>query len=1204
MFTTTCGACGTPAHFDESEVPPSGFVTTCAHCASELSVVPPGMGLLSTPTAESNDGSLDLPEPKTRVREDLPDLPVPVGPKPRNRDVPDLLAPVGPRPTKGVSDLLAPVGPRPTKGMSDLLTPVSPRTQPPTTAPPSTTPPFTSNRATTDLLAPVGPSPTRNVPDLLQPVGPSPIRNAPDLLQPVGPQPVRNLPDLLQPVGPVPVKSAPDYMAPVGPKPTKGIDLPAPKGFFDEAPPPSPISGGRADAFDADDDLDVLPAGSEYHSPEVEPGFRDHSQAGPVPGAPGFTMDDLDLGSAPQTPPPAYEEPAGYGEVDLPRAPPDAGLVSFSAPTGKTSVNARPIAVDIIEAPKKKPGTMAGDLPAEEKAQIERRKARRVPKALVIGVLVVVALAAGAYYVYTSVELTIFGIMTQPAEERQSAIARGTAETRRLLASSDAGHWGRAAQAAEKVIALDKLAMDPKALAAQAYAAEAYEEGLNLKADREKADALVAALLKTGGRGREVEKAVALRSVLDAGKAAEAATALANVARSGPTDPDAPLFAGWAALEARNFDQAKAQFDAALKLSPDRQPALVGLGRAEVGHGDTAKAKEAFQRVFDKYPDHKNYGAWLALTELNYPPRDPTGRRERELAVLTERAPERETANPRDRARALTLYGDEAMAASRWAQAAERYRLALGLDPHSVDALVGAALAVVEQRSHEAATASLVDARKALEAALQIEPKHVGALVGLVRINLIEGRAADAREIAAKASDAGERVSSVHYWTGKVLEDPTINDLDGAEKEFKRAIELAPDEYAAYVALSQLDLGRARVADKAGKKAEAKAWTDKAVAVLGPIAEAAKTDKLMANILGGAYFGAKDYPHAEQWFRGALGVDASYVDARANLAATLEAENKLAEATSEWARAFAAAPKREDIALSLAGVYEKGRNYDSAERIYTSLLSTDGGNVPTARALAAAGRYNARRGLLDLAKKQGAALNALDPGNPAAIFLSGFVAFNENRLIEAEKAYHDAIALDPQAQYWDALARLHEKHNALGDAQTAYEQALRLDATFAPAYMGLGRVHLLRAKWGLALDALQQAAQLDPVSDEIWVGIGDAYAHSYKGAEAAMAYHEALKRNDKNAETYYKLGRVYDEAGESTQSVAAYRNAVSKAPQGAVWLPEALQFLGYRLNRNGDRAGACVAFKQFLTIAPKAHPVYNAVKHDSAACAN
>src|SRR5262249_41002919 len=192
-------------------------------------------------------------------------------------------------------------------------------------------PPAPSMQSATALLAPVGRCPTATAPDLRAAVGPSPIRNAPDLLQPVGPQPVRNIPDLLQPVGPVPVKTAPDYMAPVGPKPTKGIDLPAPKGFFDEAPPPTPMSARRTDASGAADHLGGLTAGGEYHA-EPEPGFRDHAQAGPIPGGPGFTMDDLDLGSALPAPPPAYDDDsAGYGDVDLPRAPPDSGLVSFSA---------------------------------------------------------------------------------------------------------------------------------------------------------------------------------------------------------------------------------------------------------------------------------------------------------------------------------------------------------------------------------------------------------------------------------------------------------------------------------------------------------------------------------------------------------------------------------------------------------------------------------------------------------------------------------------------------------------------------------------------------------------------------------------------------------------------------------------------------------------------------------------------------------
>ena len=1174
-------------------------------------MVPPGMGLTAVPTIHDDgyygdEGEvIDLPAPKIKVpREELPDLPTPVGPRPRNREMPDLLAPVGPKPTKGVSDLLAPVGPRPTKGVSDLLAPVAPRIQPPPTVPPS------SNRSTTDLLMPVGPTSLRNIPDLLQPVGPTSVRNAPDLMTPVGPNPIRNVPDLMTPVGPLPIKNAPELITPVGPKPTKGIDLPAPKGFFDEDPPPSPAHPSF-DGLEGDDDLDVVPAG-EFH-PQIEPGFRDHSRADQMPGpASGFGMDDLDLGG--ESPPPAQaqgdDDQSGYGEVDLPRQPPDEGLVSFSAPTGRTSVGARPVGVgvDLVEAPKRKPGTMAGDVPAEAKASASaERGPLRLPKALLITLAVLALLGGGAYYVYTSIELTIFGFPTVPARERQAQIARGLTDARKLLASNDAGHWAKAAQAAERVVTLDKTATDAKALAAQAYAAQALEEGRNFKADKDKADALVGEVLKSGGRGREVEKAVALRSILDPGKAAEAVNALAAAARGAPSDPDAPLFAGWAALEARAYDKAKPQFEAALKLVPDRQPALVGLGRAELGLGDNAKATEAFQRVFDKYPDRKNYGAWLALTELRTKPHDGTGQRERELAVLCESAPERETAHPRDRARALTLYGDEAMAAGRWAQAAERYRLALVQDPRNNDALVGGALAVVEQRSHSEGNASLVDARKALEAALVQDPRHVGALLGLMRIALLEGRAADALKVAEAALVAGDKSAEVHYWHGKILEEQAVSDPDGAEKAYRRAMELAPGNYNAYVALSQLYLGRARTTDKLGKKAEAKAWTDKAVAVLAPIADAAKTDKQMAIILGGAYFGAKDMVHAEQWFRVALAIDGGFVDAHADLAAALEAELKQPEATVEWAKAHSLAPKREDVALSLARAYEKERNYDAAERVYKGLLSTDSGNMPTTRALAAAGLYAARRGQIDVARKYGDQVGAVDPGNPAAMFLQGLGAYTDDKMPEAEKLFHDAIALDPQAQYWEVLGRLHElKRHSLGEAQTAYEQALKLDPTYVPVLVDLGGLHIKRMKWDQAVVPLEQATRIDPTVKEAWIGLGRSYAKlPNRRPDAVAAYEQSLRLDDKDATTYYELGAIfYDDDRPGAQTIVKLREAIAHVQPGTKpeWLPEAYRKLGFSYRAASNRAEMCKTFKVYLEIAPRTDIMRNEVAHTRAVC--
>ena len=190
----------------------------------------------------------------------------------------DLVAPVGPVPTRRADDrqapdLLAPVGPKPTvrrpvgaaespPEITDLPAPVGPTSKRQAAAAEPSVP---------DLLAPVGPLPRRNVPDLLTPVGPTskkkpPAATAPAATAPTVPGPMAEPPatasapapgqatrkgptgdvaDLPAPVGPLPTKQLPDLLTPVGPLPTKGIDLPAPKGFFDDGLQPS-RSGGSS----------------------------------------------------------------------------------------------------------------------------------------------------------------------------------------------------------------------------------------------------------------------------------------------------------------------------------------------------------------------------------------------------------------------------------------------------------------------------------------------------------------------------------------------------------------------------------------------------------------------------------------------------------------------------------------------------------------------------------------------------------------------------------------------------------------------------------------------------------------------------------------------------------------------------------------------------------------------------------------------
>ncbi len=183
-----------------------------------------------------------------------------------------------------------------------------------------------------------------------------------------------------------------------------------------------------------------------------------------------------------------------------------------------------------LEGPLSKPIRTA-DAPAPFQQTIRARRRRK----LLIGfALAVVVLGGAGFLVYENVELEIAGFRTAPAQERYDQIESGRQAARKLLRDDERGHLYRAGAAAEAAEQweLDKKKTELPGLVAQAYSAAAIDEGLKSKTDRDKADAIVAGLLKAGAKGPELEKAEALRSVLDLGKAKEAYTKLSLLAQS------------------------------------------------------------------------------------------------------------------------------------------------------------------------------------------------------------------------------------------------------------------------------------------------------------------------------------------------------------------------------------------------------------------------------------------------------------------------------------------------------------------------------------------------------------------------------------------------------------------------------------------------------------------------------------------------
>jgi predicted Zn finger-like uncharacterized protein len=424
MVGVTCEKCGATYRFDDADVPPSGKIIKCTRCGQAITVMPTGaaaMGMRTPPgaaPARTAFGLGPLQQPARTPAAPAGSVKVP-GPASRKPAVAPTPAPAADEGWDDVSasdlvslgdsahgegmDLLAPVGPPPTRQppgeAPDLLAPVGPT--PTVRRPAGANPPGEIS----DLPAPVGPVPTRQaagdpqIPDLLAPVGPLPKKSVPDLLTPVGPTsrkksapPVASVPapptssseadtikpgqtgrrrppgdpaDLPAPVGPLPTKQLPDLLQPVGPVPTKGIDLPAPKGFFDDGVQPHrPGAGGAAG-------VGGLPAPKGFFDDGVQP-LR---EADPSASDPAVGRTVAGTGK----PPPAPAARVAAGPADPAHARTDAAAEkrafeqdsielgdSFLSPASSTGPN-RPFGLDTgdLEFTMERTGNSAPSVPID-----------------------------------------------------------------------------------------------------------------------------------------------------------------------------------------------------------------------------------------------------------------------------------------------------------------------------------------------------------------------------------------------------------------------------------------------------------------------------------------------------------------------------------------------------------------------------------------------------------------------------------------------------------------------------------------------------------------------------------------------------------------------------------------------------------------------------------------------------------------------
>jgi len=1218
-----------------------------------------GGEIVDLPAPKLDRGETDLLAPKSTARRSVPDLPAPKdpsklaarpardailepasrptvtdppGPAARASNLSGAAGPVisdlpSPRPhdaagrTAG-ADLLAP------KGFFDDIQPPASRGHIDLPAPKGffdDLPTVKSNptKGHTDLPAPKGffddlptvkSNPTKGHTDLPAPKGFfDDIPALPNASRPEVPAPkgyFENVPGL-------PSASRPEVPAPKGffddipglPRTAKP-EVPAPKGFFDDIPglprtarPEVPAPKGFFD------DIPGLPRTARPEVPAPKGFFDDLPQPGAIP----TPADELDLASEPQLeleappedpapppPPAAPSAPAArasgaFDQLELER-PADAP-VRFDAPARPSAP--RPAQVDLrisepgpvleLEVPRPGAAPPVARRPSktEQAARAPATTRRPTGRLLVIGLVGLAVLAAGGILLYRR---------HVAAAERRAAVGEQLAQARKAYAATDARHWLRAAAAAREVVELDEANPDALGIGAEALLASALEDGTGAPAKIAQAHALLDTANTRGISTPMLTRARALAQ-LAAHQPDAALAQLQPLVGKASDDAALALYVGWARAERGDDAGAIQSYTQAMAAPGARLAALYGRGNARLDLADLDGARADFTAALAIASDHIGAQVGLAATQ----PPAAAQRRETDLLAILARK-DIPAADPRAVARAWTLAGDAAMRAGRYDIARERFRKALVILPQDLTATTE--LAETELRDGKTTTAATLTAK-----VLSISKDHVAAQLVQSEIEIkqrrypIAGQRLDALETRTPPL-APLELARLQLVRGKLAE--AQGDGQAAADAYIKGAQAARDldlepMVAAVGKLAALT--RAALAEHDPQRAAAlRTRTDE---LLGTFTQQAERDPLLALTLGIGYLQAGNPDKAEPWLRRAADARPEDAEARFQLGRALLQSDKPQAALEALRAALGLDPARLDIAAELARAYELLLHDGDAAALYTKLVA---GPDPGLELRARAGRFFARTGAPGKAAEQGEKIFAVDPRDPAGLYLKGEGLLAAGKPAEARQLLQHAVDADRDPEYLDALGRAAEAIGQTGDRE-AQEFALRIYAEAAEAaptlihpLIGQGRLYLLRHEPVRAVPQLSAAVRLDPKNAEVLFLLGAAYQDSQHPAEARRWLGETVKIAA-SPEAYWRIAQLERDANHGPAAVLALTTAIrlggeleARTGKPVPWLTDALYLQG-RVNLDlRNEPAARDAWRAYIARNPPASAQLTEVK--------
>ncbi|MEK6243558.1 MAG: tetratricopeptide repeat protein [Pseudomonadota bacterium] len=203
----------------------------------------------------------------------------------------------------------------------------------------------------------------------------------------------------------------------------------------------------------------------------------------------------------------------------------------------------------------------------------------------------------------------------------------------------------------------------------------------------------------------------------------------------------------------------------------------------------------------------------------------------------------------------------------------------------------------------------------------------------------------------------------------------------------------------------------------------------------------------------------------------------------------------------------------------------------------------------------------------------------------------------QGELHSAVRVWSLAMACgDDSAQTRRQLGELHlhlaaalESTGGLLEAVKWLQDAVRLDARNANAWLRLGRIRLRMGEFDESVRCLRQSLAIDPRQAEACFHLGSALSDLKRHDAAIAVYREALALKPDFAEAHCNLGALFNDVHRHDAAIASCRAALALRPE----FPEAHNNLAVALHQLRRDEEAIASCEQALAIAPNFAEAHN-----------